>query len=676
MEVLKRYCSLPDYQRMCCKSCSNVTIPEPLPNSSSRSTPVTSIHPTVGAPPPTITLSAGFTTIQPTKSLFTTISALTTNSWTITHSSTPVPVPHSTPTSLSTTDMIASHPSAATSAPVVPTTFSMATTSVTTTSPSIIAHPLPLPVPDTDESTDPKLQSTTNSPKTSGIITTTDLSAATSPTITIPVELSTKTDSPLKSKPKKNIPPKKKPKKVIPLKIYPKKNTALKNTTRKAVPPKNKPKKKTIPAPKKNTSVNRNPQNTTPASTTPKKTSPKKTTPEKSTPKKTTPKKTIQEKTTPKKTTQEKTTPKKTTPKKTTQEKITPDKTSPKKSTPEKPPPKKTTIVKPKAKVPPKASSKKNIQPKTKVTKQTQTRINNKKSPKPEPRNATDSQGLVKKTIPKKKTLVSSYSTTTPSPYSLEPSREHFSSSTSVYDPSPVPESGVNVSFTSNNTAATEEPPLWFHESKDTGETTPSMFDVLATPTGITKLDDVTMPSGTLPPGDVHMISSGDVTVTSGALLSGDDITVSYGDVGLVSDIVVLHDGLTMVIPTINSEDMTDLATTPWLDLSEYIPVSVPTTTPEPIINSPPTTIYPSTDKPAITTTTSFTGKAEENRENNSIDLSYNRIAGVDNDISRNNLIPKRRVNLRERTRNKRIQELLEEKRNFLLRMKRGHAAR
>ncbi|XP_022607303.1 A disintegrin and metalloproteinase with thrombospondin motifs 2-like [Seriola dumerili] len=176
------------------------------------------------------------------------------------------------------------------------------------------------------------------------------------------------------------------------------------------------------------------------------------------------------------------------------------------------------------------------------------------------------------------------------------------------------------------------------------------------------------------------MTSSGDVTVTSGTILSGDDITVSYGDVGVVSDTMVLDDGLTMVIPTINSEDMTDLASTPWLDLSEYIPVSVPTTTSQSITTSPTTTIAPTTEKPAITTTTGSTirpqGRAEENSENNSIDISYNRIIGVDNDISQNNLIPKRRVNLRERTRNKRIQELLEEKRNFLLRMKRGHRAR
>uniref|UniRef100_A0A673Y4E7 ADAM metallopeptidase with thrombospondin type 1 motif 2 n=1 Tax=Salmo trutta TaxID=8032 RepID=A0A673Y4E7_SALTR len=65
--------------------------------------------------------------------------------------------------------------------------------------------------------------------------------------------------------------------------------------------------------------------------------------------------------------------------------------------------------------------------------------------------------------------------------------------------------------------------------------------------------------------------------------------------------------------------------------------------------------------------------RQEETSENNSIDVLYNQIIGVDNVISQNNLIPRRsRVFLRERTRNKRIQELLEEKRNFLLRMKRA----
>ncbi|KAM9356746.1 A disintegrin and metalloproteinase with thrombospondin motifs 2 [Symphorus nematophorus] len=193
---------------------------------------------------------------------------------------------------------------------------------------------------------------------------------------------------------------------------------------------------------------------------------------------------------------------------------------------------------------------------------------------------------------------------------------------------------------------------------------------------------NVNMPSGTNPYSDVTMTNSGDVAVTSGAILSGDDITVSYSNVGVISDTMVLDDGLTVVIPTINSEDMTDFASLPWLDLSEYIPVNIPipTTTSDSATASPPTTtITATTEKPTITTITTSTvqpqRRPEENSENNSIDVIYNRIVGVDNDISQNNLIPRRRVNLRERTRNKRIQELLEEKRNFLLRMKRGHAA-
>ncbi|XP_039976320.1 A disintegrin and metalloproteinase with thrombospondin motifs 2-like isoform X2 [Xiphias gladius] len=742
MEVLKRYCSLPDYQRICCKSCSNVTITEPLPNSISRSTPITSIRPSVTATPSTSTLSSGFTTIQPTKPVITTISASTTSPWTIIHPPPfTTPVPHSIPTSLSTTDVITSHLSAATGAPVLPTTFSTATTSVITTSSSITAYPLPLPVPDIDESTNPHLQSITNRPTTSGMITTVDLTAATSPTITNPAECSTKTDTPQKSNPKHNIPPKKISKKVIPPKINPKRNTALKNTTRNDVPPKIHSKKNTNANRKNNTSVNSNPKKTTPANTTPKKTTPANTTPKKTSPANTTPKKTTPASTTPKKTTPANTTPKKTTPASTTPKKTTPASTTPKKTTPEKVAPKKTTPAKatlkkttpanatpkktipekttpkkttpesttpkkttpanttpkkttpvkptpekkpkptPKKEVSPKARPKKNMQPKTKATKQTQTKTNHKKNPKLGPKNAADSQAKVnqnkgKKTNPKKKTLEMSYYTTAPSPYtSPEPSREYFSStispSTSVYAPSPFPESRVNVTFINNNTGATDRTPLWYHESTDNGAITPSTLDDLVTPTGTIHFDDFTMPSGTMPYGDV--------TVTSGTVLSGDDITVSYDKVGVVSDTVVLDDGLTMVIPTINSEDKTDFASSPWLDLSEYIPVSVPTTTSDPVTASPPTTITTTTEKRAITTTTGSTirpqGRAEENSENNSIDVLYNRIVRID-DISQNNLITKRRVNLRERTRNKRIQELLEEKRNFLLRMKRGHAAR
>uniref|UniRef100_A0A8C7FJC1 A disintegrin and metalloproteinase with thrombospondin motifs 2-like n=1 Tax=Oncorhynchus kisutch TaxID=8019 RepID=A0A8C7FJC1_ONCKI len=112
-----------------------------------------------------------------------------------------------------------------------------------------------------------------------------------------------------------------------------------------------------------------------------------------------------------------------------------------------------------------------------------------------------------------------------------------------------------------------------------------------------------------------------------------------------------------------------------------------PTVHPRSTMHIPYTTPRPTTElmteqmtaKPPITTTTKKhmwpLSHQEETSENNSIDVLYNQIIGVDNVISQNNLIPRRsRVFLRERTRNKRIQELLEEKRNFLLRMKRAQS--
>ncbi|KAM7389673.1 hypothetical protein PAMP_023636 [Pampus punctatissimus] len=678
MEVLKRYCSLPDYQRMCCKSCNAFTIADPLSNSTSTSTP--------------------FTSIRPTKAVITTISASITNPSTITHPHTfTTPVPHSTPTTLSTTEMITTHPPAVTSVPVLPATFAMATTSVITTSPSVTLHPPLLPVPSIDESTNPQFQKTTNNPATLGLITTTDSPGKTSPTVTGSTENSTKTVTPPKYKPKKNIPPKKNPKKVNLPKINPKKNTAPKNSTRKDVLTKNNPKNKTniisqrtTPAkttPKKTTPAKTTPKKTTPAKTTPKKTTPAKTTPKKTTLKKTTPAKTTPKKTTPAKTTPKKTTLKKTTPAKTTLKKTTPAKTTLKKTTPAKTTPKKTTPAKttpdkkpkptPKIKASPKANLKKSIGSKTNIAIQIQKKTNAKKNTKTGPKNVPNLQTkvnqnktTVKKKNPKKKTLktTTSYYTT---PYtSPEPTREYFSTY-KIYASAastPFPESRINVTYISNNTATTDETPLWYHDNTNFRATTPSTFDDVITPTGSIHFEDATMPSGTMPYSDVTITSSGDVTATGGAVLSGDDITVSYGNIGVASDTIVLDDGLTVVIPTINSDDMTDLASSPWLDLSEYIPVSVPV--------SMTTAETATTETPATVATTASTvrpqRRPEENNENNSIDMLYNRIIGVDSDVSQNNLIPKHRVSLRERTRNKRIQELLEEKRNFLLRMKRA----
>ncbi|KAI5624871.1 A disintegrin and metalloproteinase with thrombospondin motifs 2-like, partial [Silurus asotus] len=76
-----------------------------------------------------------------------------------------------------------------------------------------------------------------------------------------------------------------------------------------------------------------------------------------------------------------------------------------------------------------------------------------------------------------------------------------------------------------------------------------------------------------------------------------------------------------------------------------------------------------STSAPTILTTSRPAIKEEEN---NLIEVPF-QISGVDNEFPEDNIIPRKgRIFLRERTRNKRIQELLEEKRNFLRRMKRA----
>lgn len=212
----------------------------------------------------------------------------------------------------------------------------------------------------------------------------------------------------------------------------------------------------------------------------------------------------------------------------------------------------------------------------------------------------------------------------------------------------------VNVTYLNIDMVTTQEPLLWYYD--DTAYTTSSPIQYF---------EDATLPSGTMPYIDGTLVSSGDMAVTSGTILSGD-----YISGGVATDTTVLDDGLTVVIPAVTSEDMGDFVSSPWQDLSEYIPVDVPVTTFYPT-TAPLTTRPPVINTNAVVLTSAFT----EN-ENNMIDMHYNRAVPLDNDISEDNLISKHRVNLRERTKNKRIQELLEEKRNFLLRMKRGHSKR
>ncbi|XP_041846400.1 A disintegrin and metalloproteinase with thrombospondin motifs 2-like isoform X2 [Melanotaenia boesemani] len=818
MEALKRYCSLPDFRRICCKTCSEVDIAETVPNFTFRPPLITSMWTGGTSPPSSNILNSDFTTPQPTKAVITTISASTVYSWSIAHIPTSIiPTLHS----ISTPDIISTHPPATTSIPfltTVPATFS------------------------TDNSTDPVLQSTTNSPVIAWTVAT-DLTATNSPEII--TETTAKTSILLKSKPEKktqpqtkgksnasnisqkkittqkytvkkhpppkislikktitspktathkmNIPsnttakkttpsnpnpkkttpsnptpkkitpsnpnpkkitpsnpnpkkttpsnptpkkitpsnpnpkkttpsnpnpkkttpsnptPKKTtpsnptPKKITPSNPNPKKTTPSNPTLKKTTPSNPNPKKTTPsnPTPKKTTPSNPNPKKTTPSNPTPKKTTPsnptpKKTTPSNPTPKKTTPsnpnpkkttpfnptpkkttpsnptpKKTTPSNPTPKKTTPFNPTPKKTTPSNPTPKKTTPSNPTPKKSTPSNTTPKKTTPVKaipekkhkpsPKKDVPPSTNPKKNIKPKPKDTKQTLTKTNIDQTQKPEPKSALNLQVKVNQNKAKKKTNLEQTTPNTPFA-NRESSREDLSSTITMTN-GPLPEPGITATFISNDLSITDDTPQWHHDGVDV--TTPNTLADLMTPTGSINAEFVTMPTETMLYSDVTVMNSGDPTETSGSYPSGDDITESYSSSGVGRDTVVLEDGLSIVIPTINGQDMTELVSSPWLDLSEYIPVSIP--------------IPRTTSDPPITTTKEETPTVataiSDNNENNSIDVYYNRVTSVDGDVSQNNLIPKRRVNLSERTRNKRIQELLEEKRNFLLRMKRGHTA-
>ncbi|XP_034037077.1 A disintegrin and metalloproteinase with thrombospondin motifs 2-like isoform X2 [Thalassophryne amazonica] len=799
IDTLRRYCALPDYRRMCCKSCSNITVTDLLNNITFKPAPIRSTKPSVTAHPPTNSQNS---TIHVTTAVTTTI----THPWLTIHPPvSTIPFPQSTLTSVDLT--IRSHLPTSTSATVLPTTFSVLTASVPTISPTLTADLQPLPAPDRDDGTDPVSDNlattdatamlspngslpaengtdtivtfTSNNPDPEVqnyitiipvLTTTADPSAINSTNVISPTENTITVDTVLTSKAKEKSPSKKVPKKLSPPKTDSTKLIALKNNTKKDGTQKMNPKKVTPSntTPKKNTVGNTTPKNNTAGNTnttsiTPTKnilsnTTPKKNTPPNSSPKKntvrnttaknavpqkntpanttatnntlkksivsnTTSKKNILANTSPKKNTVGNTTPKKntaantsatnTTPKKSTLANSNPKKnkpgnttttntgskkktagnTTPKKNTAGSPTPKNTLLNNvPKKEVPPKSTPKKDTKPKNKLTEQTQTKTSPKKNSKTGPKKVINSQAKesqkkasVKKANTKNKTLPNMLSyTTVPSPYTKpEHLREHVSStrssSISLYATEPstlFPETRFNITYISNDTATTDQPPLWHHND---GVVTPGTFGDVMTSTGNVHYEEVTMPGGIMPYTDDTMLSSDDVAVTSGAILSGDGVTVSYGGVAVASETIVLDDGLTMVIPTINSKPVTDLTSLPYLERTEYIPVNapVPSTMSDPTSTSPPPTFIQTTEKPVVITTANTVApqrRSDDTSENNSIDVLDNIITITASDISQNNLIPRRRVNLHERTKNKRIQELLEEKRNFLLRMKRGHA--
>ncbi|XP_054647448.1 A disintegrin and metalloproteinase with thrombospondin motifs 2-like isoform X2 [Dunckerocampus dactyliophorus] len=704
MEVLKRYCSLPDFQRLCCKTCSNITVTESRANFTS--TTFTSTPTTVTARPPTSLTSLFSTSIQPTKAVTTATPDVATNSWTMTHPPTFITASHHpTLTLLGTTEMITTHPKGATTSPVIPAT------SAATVPPRTTVKTLPGPAP--ASTLRPLPQSTPGYPTatvSTTQVTPTNTTSANSIKTALQSQKPKKKVMPKKNTPKVSLPKKKIDKKDTP-KSVPKKNATPKKSTPTNTKPtaaNTTPKKTTAvkTTPKNATAGNTTPNKTTPVKTAPKKNKPTKTTPKKTTSVKTTPKKTIQGIATPKKTTPVKATPKKTSPGSTTLKKITPVKDTTKKITPGNKTPKKTTPVKtaPKKIKPTKTTPKKNEPANTTPKKIMPAHTPPKKiintSPKKSPpfKNPTEKKNNPKnktpsKTLPPKNAKVTKQTQTKtglkkksndapkdrPSfqdkvnpnkcnrtwnvPFTSPESSPTRSSTTSVYSTAtslPLPGPTINTTDTNKNSTSTDEALLWQDANNLFGTTTPS------------NLRDVTLPSENPSITDVTMSSSGDVIASRGAILSGDGITVSFGSVDAASDTTVLDDGFTMTMPTIDSEDVTDLTSSPGLDLSEYIPVTIPVTT-----TTPASSLSRTPGQPTAVTHVAYTVRPQQGqKDNNDIDTLDNRIIGVDSDISQSNLIPKRRVNLREKTRNKRIQELLEEKRNLLLRMKRGHAAR
>nr|XP_023690290.1 A disintegrin and metalloproteinase with thrombospondin motifs 2-like isoform X2 [Paramormyrops kingsleyae] len=195
--------------------------------------------------------------------------------------------------------------------------------------------------------------------------------------------------------------------------------------------------------------------------------------------------------------------------------------------------------------------------------------------------------------------------------------------------------------------------------------------------------------SGRSPPFTISSISSRLFTTVSPATsfshtAASSSMTISedtstdpnYDDWLLTSATVPVKDPFADLSDAFISEDTTipsstittdDIMSTCTTDTSDHITVHIPAST---YLNSVANTVVPTATPTTRTTTTqaNLAKQEEESRENNSIDVPY-RIVSVDNEVS-NHFIPSKRRLFRERTRNKRIQELLEE--NFLRRMKRG----
>ncbi|KAF6716168.1 A disintegrin and metalloproteinase with thrombospondin motifs 2 [Oryzias melastigma] len=731
MNLLKRYCTLPEYRRICCKTCSSINIIKSAFNST-RSTPVTSVPPRVTVSSSTSMLMSDIPDPQPTKAVVTTISPSTISFWSITHpspstsptkfilthlpptatispSSSSIPFTINTPYTPSPTDLLWE------SLPISPTTggTKMLTDFSTTTS-KVTANPTelffksttdnsqPEPIPST---TDPKKKTT--QPKTTEKVSLEKMN--TSAEDVTPGSTTSQTASPEKQLIKKKTPPKTTIKKTFPPTSTAKKTTLPKITVKKTTPPKTINKKTTTPKMKvkKTTPPPATVNKTTPLKTTVKKTTTpkitvkkitppkvagKKTTPPKtvvqktpptSTVKKTTPPKTAVKKTAPPKVKVKKTTPptttvkktmspkiqvKKTTPPKVTVKKITPPKITVKKTTPVRSP-EKTNKPAFKKEIPPKPSSKKtHVIKEDKKTELT-------KVPQKVPKIGLNASSIAhnydnhnktknKTTSFKKKAQFPSIPSAKKESTQVDFSPTVSSTVNSTVESIPYAQSGTTTTYINDDHAFTVNTLLW-NNGHTVTEATPSTF-----------ADFVT---GSIPYSDPTVTSIASAMETSGTFSSGYEIPESDGSSGVIIGVGVMDGDISVMMPTVNGDDTTEYSSSPCLNVFEDIAVNIPTTpTTSSIVVASTSMVITQTEEEPRTTRTSVAPTLRSDQtttkgnDNNSVDVLNHRVTGLDSDISKNNIILKRRVNLRERTRNKRIQEILEEKRNFLLRMKRG----
>ncbi|TSO15258.1 A disintegrin and metalloproteinase with thrombospondin motifs 2 [Bagarius yarrelli] len=210
------------------------------------------------------------------------------------------------------------------------------------------------------------------------------------------------------------------------------------------------------------------------------------------------------------------------------------------------------------------------------------------------------------------------------------------------------------------------------------GATTPSVISVCTPSTPAPIAVTTQTKSGNVTLSDIDdVVQNTDIAAVSIATLTAD-----FDDSQIGSDVQPGKGGI-----LIQSSENNELTTSGWNERETVTETSMvlvltalPPTFEDTSIN--PDSSFLATSSMTISTTSATmittettpatTSSANKEEENNAIEVHF-QMPSLDNEFPENNIIPRRgRVFLRERTRNKRIQELLEEKRNFLRRMKRA----